>query len=77
MTPGRQYFYDFSEDFKNGGTLEVRVLYWYTVDGTPKAVVEVLNPEDEWVPRDGEIRKIGLGPSFFSVNAEDPDFDGR
>ena len=62
----RRFFYDFKDDFRDGREVEVEILYWYTVDGTPKAVVTVVE-ETSGFPKYGEILRVGLNRNFTST----------
>jgi hypothetical protein len=66
MHPGRVYFYDFSDDFARGDTMEVAILHWYTSEGTPWAVVEVIDGLEGAFPLEGEIHRVKIGKKLFS-----------
>jgi len=68
MNP-RHYLYDFVDDFKGGACVEVQILYWYTSEGIPRAVVEVIEQSPPHMfPQDGEIHRITVGRKLTSLS---------
>ena len=71
MHPGRVYFYDFEGDFARGAIVEVAILHWYVSEGTPMAVIEVIDGLEGHFPREGEIHKVPIGKKLFSQDEEE------
>lgn len=71
MHDSRHYFYDFTTLFKNGGVPEVQILHWYTVEGYPRAVIEVIARDEQTNPPEGEIRSVKIDGRLYSMSHQD------